>query len=126
MTSDSESSYLAKTNGMKIEEIVQTLLPELQYVGKNLDAIYHDRPLEIKSCQMVCRRSDRVKGERTGRFWFRGDQDHVLKEKDGLYALVVHENGDCRFFILAEARQLLKDFSGAMTVSWRTIARRVL
>jgi hypothetical protein len=43
MTSDSESSYLAKTNGMKIEEIVQTLLPELQYVGKNLDAIYHDR-----------------------------------------------------------------------------------
>jgi hypothetical protein len=109
-----------------VEEIVQTLLPELQYVGKNLDAVYHDRPLEIKSCQRVCRRSDRSSGKRSGRFWFRGDQDKALKEEDGFYALVVHDLGNIHFFYLAEARKLLKDFSGAMTVPWNTIARRVL
>ena len=57
MTSDSNS--LAKTNGVMIEEIVQTILPEMQFVGKELDAVYHDRPLEIKSCQKTCFRSDK-------------------------------------------------------------------
>jgi hypothetical protein len=124
MTSDSESNALANHNGRMIEEIVRTLLPELQYVGKNLDAEYHGRPLEIKSCQTTCQASDR--GKRPGRFWFRADQDKTLKDADGFYALVVHDNGNLHFFILAEARRLLNDFSGAMTVSWRTIARRVL
>jgi hypothetical protein len=109
-----------------IEEIVQTLIPELQYVGKNLDAEYQGKPLEIKSCQRTCHRADQAKKERAGRFWFRADQDQVLKEEDGFYALVVHDQGNLHFFYLAEARKLLKDFSGAMTVSWRTIARRVL
>ncbi|AKB77955.1 hypothetical protein MSHOH_1472 [Methanosarcina horonobensis HB-1 = JCM 15518] len=122
----SESAALANHNGKMVEEIVQTLLPELQYVGKNLDAVYHERPLEIKSCQRTCHRSDRGRGERSGRFWFRADQDKVLKEEDGFYALVVHDKGNLCFFYLTEARLLLKDFSGAMTVSWRTIARRVL
>lgn len=124
MTSDSESAALANHNGRMVEEIVQTLLPELQYVGKDLDAVYRDRPLEIKSCQKTCQASDR--GRRPGRFWFRGDQDQVLKVEGGFYALVVHDQGNLHFFYLAEARQLLKDFSGAMTVSWNTIARRVL
>lgn len=124
MTSDSNS--LAKTNGRMIEEIVQTILPEMQFVGKELDAVYHDRPLEIKSCQKTCFRSDKSSHFRSGRFWFRGDQDRALKEEDGFYALVVHDQGNLHFFYLAEARKLLKDFSGAMTVSWNTIARRVL
>ncbi len=123
----SESSSLAKTNGMMIEETVQALLPELQFVGKNLDAEYHGRPLEIKSCQRTCHRSDQNKGERSGRFWFRADQDRALKEEDGYYALIVHDQGNLCFFFLAEARLLLKDFSAAaMTVSWNTIARRML
>ena len=126
MTSDSESNTLANHNGRMIEEIVQTLIPELQYVGKNLDAEYQGKPLEIKSCQRACHRADQAKKERAGRFWFRADQDRVLKEEDGFYALVVHDQGNLHFFYLAEARKLLKDFSGAMTVSWKTIARRVL
>jgi hypothetical protein len=126
MTSDSESNALANHNGRMIEEIVQTLLPELQYVGKELDAVYQGHPLEIKSCQRTCKRSDRGKTARAGRFWFRADQDHVLKEEDGFYALVVHDKGNLHFFYLVEARKLLADFSGAMTVSWNTIARRVL
>lgn len=122
----SESNTLANHNGRMIEEIVQTLLPELQYVGKDLDAVYQGRPLEIKSCQKRCRAADTGKMERSGRFWFRGDQDEKLKEEDGFYALVVHDQGNLHFFYLAEARKLLKDFSGATTVSWNTIARRVL
>lgn len=126
MTSSPESNALANHNGKAVEEIVQTLLPELQYVGKELDAVYHGRPLEIKSCQRTCHRSDRGKMERSGRFWFRADQDKALKEEDGFYALVVHDQGNLHFFYIAEARKLLNDFSGAMTVSWNTIARRVL
>lgn len=95
----SESAALANHNGKMVEEIVQTLLPELQYVGKNLDAVYHERPLEIKSCQRTCHRSDRGRGERSGRFWFRADQDKVLKEEDGFYALVVHDKGNLCFFL---------------------------
>lgn len=116
---------LAKQNGLMIEEIVQGLLPDLQYVGEKIDAIYRGRPLEIKSCQRTCHRSDRGSGERAGRFWFRGDQDKVLKDDGGYYALVVHDQGNCHFFCLVEAKKLLKDFEGAMTVSWRTIVRRV-
>lgn len=126
MTSDLESNKLANHNGKMIEEIIQTLLPELQYVGKELDAEYHGRPLEIKSCQRTCNRSDQGKTVRSGRFWFRADQDQALKEEDGFYALVVHDQGNLHFFYLAEARKLLKDFSGATTVSWNTIARRLL
>ncbi|WP_048183702.1 hypothetical protein [Methanosarcina siciliae] len=123
MSSTPESAALANHNGKLAEEIVQSLLPGLVYVGADLDAEYRGRPLEIKSCQMVCQASDR--GQRPGRFWFRGDQDQALKEEDGYYALVVLDLGNACFFCLAEARELLKDFSGAMTVSWRTIARRV-
>ncbi len=120
------SNTVAHHNGKMVEDIVQTLLPELQYLGKELDAEYQGRPLEIKSCQRVCRRSDNGTGERPGRFWFRGDQDSLLKEKDGFYALLCHDQGNIHFFYLAKARKLLKDFEGAMTVSWNTIARRVL
>jgi len=126
VTSNPESNALANYNGRMVEEIVQTLLPEMQYVGEELDAVYQGRPLEIKSCQRTCHRSDRCKGERSGRFWFREDQDKALKDEDGYYALVVHDKGNLCFFFLAEARLLLNDFSGAMTVSWNTIARRVL
>lgn len=126
MSSTPESAALANHNGKLAEEIVQALLPELQFVGKNLDAKYHGRDVEIKSCKITCHRSDRGSGERSGRFWFRGDQDAELKEGDGYYALVAHDQGNCHFFYLAKARRLLKDFEGAMTVSWKTIARRVL
>lgn len=123
MTPNPESAALANHNGRLAEEIVQTLLPELRYVGADLDAEYRGRPLEIKSCQMICQASDR--GQRPGRFWFRADQDMKLKEEDGYYALVVLDLDNACFFCLAEARRLLRDFSGAMTVSWRTLARRV-
>lgn len=121
-----ESNTVASHNGRMIEEIVQQLLPELQYVGKALDAEYHGRPLEIKSCQKICRASDRGESGRPGRFWFRADQDQLLKEDDGYYALVVHDHGNLHFFYLAEARKLLSDFVGATTVSWTTVARRAL
>lgn len=121
-----ESNTVASHNGRMIEEIVQQLLPELQYVGEKLDAEYKGRPLEIKSCQKICRASDRGESGRPGRFWFRADQDQLLKEDDGYYALVVHDHGNLHFFCLAEARKLLSDFVGATTVSWTTVARRVL
>lgn len=125
MSSLAESNTLANHNGRMIEEIVQMLLPELQYVGKDLDAVYHGRPLEIKSCQVICKAADMGERGRPGRFWFRADQDQALKDDDGWYALVVHDHGNLRFFYLAEARNLLGDFKKAVTVSWRSIAQKV-
>ena len=111
-------SKKAKDNGTYCEKFVQYLLPGIEFIDSDVDAIYKGAPLEIKSCQMYVDAADRPGGKRLGSFLFKGSQDKKVKEGNGRYVLLVKDGNRVVCSRIVLATRLFPDFEGRKSIMW--------
>ncbi len=90
------SNALAHHNGREIETTICQLLNIERLDEHHYDAILDGHPLEIKSCQEHITDIHNANGWRSGRFKLNEEQDKYLKENNGIYAFVVHVDGEIK------------------------------
>jgi hypothetical protein len=90
------SNALASKNGHIIEQSICNYLGLDHHPGEIVDTYLNGKPLEIKSCQERIIDSHNANKWRSGRFKFNEEQDKFLKEHDGIYAFVVHVDGEIK------------------------------
>jgi len=112
-----ERSSRAYKNGKFAEELLQSLLPDFEFLNEDIDGMFLGVPLELKSCQMFVTRSDRA-NPRSGRYYLRGDQHNKLIETGGRYIFAVTEDGKFVRTRMILAARLMDSFEGAKTLSW--------
>lgn len=97
------SQSLAHRNGRTAETTICDYLGiEHDYKGI-VDAELDGHPLEIKSCQEYIGDSSHNNGRRSGRFQLNEEQHQYLVENDGIYAFVVHCDGEIKRTCLKRA-----------------------
>jgi hypothetical protein len=86
----------ASRNGHTIESWVCDFLGIPHDPNVIADAILDGHPLEIKSCQEWIGDSSHTNCRRSGRFQFNEEQHKYLVENNGIYAFVVHVDGEIK------------------------------
>ena len=116
-----ESNTTASRNGHSIESQICDFLGIPHDPNAIVDAYLDDKPLEIKSCQIVIGDNSHPNGIRSGRFKFNQEQHMYLTENDGIYALVVHRDGEFEHTRLIKA-SLITGISGrSCGKTWRGV-----
>lgn len=121
------SNARASHNGRVMENFITSLFPDITFFNDQLDAVYRDIPVEVKSCQVTITDHGTSNSRRSGRFCFEGEQHKALLKAKGEYFFVVHEGCVPMAFFRVSAETLgLPEFVGVKSVSWRMIARKVI
>ncbi len=100
------SNALAHHNGREIETTICQLLNIERLDEHHYDAILDGHPLEIKSCQEWIGDSSHNNGRRSGRFQLNEEQHQYLVENDGIYAFVVHCDGEIKRTCIKKASSI--------------------
>ena len=121
------SNAVAYHNGKMIEEIVQKIYPDIEFLDKQFDAIYKGIDLEIKSCQSIVTDSSNSRERRSGRFVFEWKQYAALQKRGGNFLFIVHEKGEIKvMFLIPASKVVLPEFIGVRSWTWKTIARQFM
>lgn len=115
-----ESNTTASRNGKSIEMSILRYMG-LPQQGQPVDSELDGKPLEVKSCQLYITDVSCGKSRRSGRFQFNEEQDRYLKENDGRYALVVHDEGIIHHTRLLRASLIEGIVGRACGKPWRMV-----
>jgi hypothetical protein len=116
------SNARASHNGLTYERYASKHLKGLTPVGLLWDALYKDKPLEVKSCEEVISDSHAGRGHRTGRIMFWDQQHKALMENGGAYYIIVHAGRKVIKRGIFPAGVLnLPEFEGMRGISWKKI-----
>jgi hypothetical protein len=101
-----DSNALASQNGYNIESQICAYLGIEHNCNAIVDAVLDGHPLEIKSCQEYIGDSSHNNGRRSGRFQLNEEQHQYLVENDGIYAFVVHCEGEIKRTCIKKASSI--------------------
>jgi hypothetical protein len=100
------SNTIASRNGRTIESTICDYLGITHNCNDIVDAELDGHPLEIKSCQEYIGDSSHNNGRRSGRFQLNEEQHQYLVENDGIYAFVVHCDGEIKRTCIKKASSI--------------------
>jgi len=116
---------LACRNGHEIESRVCEYLGIEHNPNAIVDAELDGHPLEIKSCQEYIGDSSHNNGRRSGRFQLNEEQHQYLVENDGIYAFVVHCDGEIKRTCLKRASAVGEIVGRSCGRTWRGVMASV-
>ena len=115
------SQALAARNGHNIESQICNFLGIPHDYNGIVDAHLNDRPLEIKSCQMIITDKSHSNQTRQGRFVFNEEQHRHLVRNNGIYALIVHDDAQIKHTCLKRASLISGIVGRACGRTWKGV-----